>query len=218
MILLFIKSFLIGAIMASPFGAVGLYIANNTIKYGLAFGLVLALSATLPDVFYAWIAAYGLTMASDFFATKAFWLELIGGFIAIGMGIYLLREKPEALDKKEQKAKMAQNKMVAVFVTFGMVALYVKTILLTGIAFAMFSLEELLSGGFLGLVILSCGVAAGAFSAYGGVAYATHRARGLLTVERLTLIYRFAGTVMVCLGSVFLITATLKKHFNIAIF
>lgn len=203
--------------MASPFGAVGLYIANNTIKYGLAFGLILAVSATIPDVFYAWVAAYSLAMASTFFADKALLFEVLGGLIAIGMGVYLLNENPEGLDKKETSSKQAKNKLVAVFVTFGMVALYVKTILLTGIAFAMFSLNDLISSGFKGLVILTCGVAAGAFSAYGGIAYATHRVRGLLTADRLILIHRFAGVIMLILGFAFLGNSILK-HYGISFF
>lgn len=218
MILLLFKSFLIGAVMASPFGAVGLYIANNTIRYGLAFGLILAATASIPDVFYAWIAAYGLSMASGFLEQYAYPLEVLGGIIAVGMGIYLWRENPETKEQKSTGRAAAKNKLVAIFVTFGLVALYFKTILFTGIAFAMFSLEELLTGGFMALVVLTIGVALGAFSAYAAIAYATHRARGLLTPTRLKFVYRFAGSVMLCLGASFLITATLKKHFGIAIF
>ena len=196
--------------MASPFGAVGLYIANNTIKHGLIFGLTLCFIATIPDIFYAGIAAFSLISASDFLATNAMWLEMLGALVAFGMGVYLLRQRPQVYAKYEINDRATHNKQSAIFITFAMAALYIKTILITGIAFVAFRLVELITSGIAGLVVLLVGVFCGAFSAYVFVAYITHKAHGLITPKKLHLVHRIAGSFLLILGIFLLIFSLLR--------
>lgn len=90
MLAFFLKGFAIGAVIAMPFGAVGMLCLQRAIAMGLRVGLLSGMGAAAADAFYGAVAAFGLTFVSDFLARHARLLQAAGGLFLIGMGIRLL--------------------------------------------------------------------------------------------------------------------------------
>jgi threonine/homoserine/homoserine lactone efflux protein len=89
----FLKGLTIGAIIAMPFGAVGMLCLQRAITQGLRVGLLSGLGAAAADAFYGAVAAFGLTFVSDFLAAHAALLQRAGGVFLVAMGLRLAFSK-----------------------------------------------------------------------------------------------------------------------------
>lgn len=96
----FLKGLAIGAIIAMPFGAVGMLCLGRAITQGLRVGLLSGMGAAAADAFYGAVAAFGLTFISNFLAEHAKILQIGGGLFLIGMGLRLALSQaaPKPLD------------------------------------------------------------------------------------------------------------------------
>ncbi|WP_300163502.1 LysE family transporter [Solidesulfovibrio sp.] len=90
MLTFFLKGLAIGAIIAMPFGAVGMLCLQRAIAMGLRIGLLSGMGAAAADAFYGAVAAFGLTFVSDFLAENARILQAAGGAFLVAMGARLL--------------------------------------------------------------------------------------------------------------------------------
>jgi threonine/homoserine/homoserine lactone efflux protein len=100
---LLIKGFAVGFVVAIPIGPVGLLCTQRTLTNGRMHGLVSGFGAATADVIYASIAAFGLTIISDFLVEQRLWLRLVGGILLclIGIRIFLAkRAKSSPLAEK----------------------------------------------------------------------------------------------------------------------
>lgn len=77
----FIKGLIIGFSIAAPVGPIGVLCIQRTIAYGKTSGLFTGLGAATADGFYGAVAAFGLTIISNFLVGQQFWFRLIGGCI-----------------------------------------------------------------------------------------------------------------------------------------
>ncbi|WP_428567599.1 MAG: LysE family translocator [Solidesulfovibrio sp. DCME] len=111
MLSFFLKGFAIGAIIAMPFGAVGMLCLQRAIAQGLRVGLLSGMGAAAADAFYGAVAAFGLTYISDFLAENARILQAAGGVFLVGMGLRLLlataAPKPAAPPKRRYAGAFA---------------------------------------------------------------------------------------------------------------
>ena len=89
MLTFFLKGLAIGAIIAMPFGAVGMLCLQRAIAMGLRVGLLSGMGAAAADAFYGAVAAFGLTFVSDFLAANARALQAAGGAFLVAMGVRL---------------------------------------------------------------------------------------------------------------------------------
>lgn len=105
MLVFFCKGVAIGAIIAMPFGPVGMLCLQRAIACGLRVGLLSGIGAASADAFYGAVAAFGLTFVSDFLATHARLLQTAGGLFLVGMGARLALSKvpPKAADAPERR-------------------------------------------------------------------------------------------------------------------
>ncbi|MBT8368696.1 MAG: LysE family transporter, partial [Deltaproteobacteria bacterium] len=70
---LFIKGLIIGFSIAAPVGPIGVLCIQRTLSGGNVQGLVTGLGAATADAIYGCIAAFGLTLISDFLVDQSFW-------------------------------------------------------------------------------------------------------------------------------------------------
>jgi threonine/homoserine/homoserine lactone efflux protein len=89
-----IKGFLIGLAIAAPVGPIGILCIRRTLAEGRWTGFVSGLGAATADMFYGFVAAFGLTIIQDILISQRFWLQLIGGIFLLYMGIRTLLTKP----------------------------------------------------------------------------------------------------------------------------
>lgn len=94
-ILLVAKGVAAGLVLSAPLGPVALLCVRRSLLYGPAAGLVSGLGAATADMFYACVAAFGLTVISDWLDRNRTVIDLLGGGLLLVLGIYLLAKRPK---------------------------------------------------------------------------------------------------------------------------
>ncbi len=89
----FLRGFLIGLAIAAPVGPIGLLCIRRTLAAGRTVGFVTGLGAATADAFYGGVAAFGLTLLTQFLFDQQAWLRLVGaGFLCfLGVRTFLAR-------------------------------------------------------------------------------------------------------------------------------
>lgn len=85
-IIFFLKGTLLGFSIAAPVGPIGILCIRRTLQYGRLSGLFSGLGAAFADTLYGMIAAFSLTLVSDFLTAQHFWIHLLGGCFLILLG------------------------------------------------------------------------------------------------------------------------------------
>jgi threonine/homoserine/homoserine lactone efflux protein len=85
-IIFFVKGALLGFSIAAPVGPIGILCIRRTLQYGRFSGLFSGLGAAFADTFYGLIAAFSLTLVSDFLTAQHFWLHILGGCFLMFLG------------------------------------------------------------------------------------------------------------------------------------
>lgn len=148
------KGMLLGFSIAAPVGPIGVLCIRKTVQFGRFSGLCSGLGAAAADVLYAMIAAFGLTLVSDFLLQGQFWLRLAGGGFLLYLGL-----KTFFSSTSEPGAEEASRKtLFADFLyTFFLTLTNPLTILSFLAVFAGFGLTNL-SEGYAGAIRLVFGV------------------------------------------------------------
>jgi len=74
-------------VIAAPVGPVGVLCVRRTLFEGPAFGFASGLGAAVADAVFGLIAAFGLTIVSDFLIDQQHWLKLVGGLFLLTIGL-----------------------------------------------------------------------------------------------------------------------------------
>ena len=114
---LFIRGLIIGFSIAAPVGPIGVLCIRRTLADGRTSGFLSGLGAATADALYGCVAGFGLTVISGFLVDQRFWIQLIGGFFLLALGIKTLRTVPA-----ERTAAASDT---------GLAASYASTLLLT---------------------------------------------------------------------------------------
>ena len=85
-ITLYAKGILVGLAIAAPIGPINLIIVTRTLNDGRRIGWVSGAGAAVADAFYGGIAAFGLTLISDFLLGHQVWFRILGGLALILLG------------------------------------------------------------------------------------------------------------------------------------
>ncbi len=91
-----LKGIVIGFVIAAPVGPIGILCARRTIMHGRRAGFFSGMGAASADTIYGFIAAFGLTIVSDFLMDHRIFLRLMGGAILCVLGIKTLLAPPQA--------------------------------------------------------------------------------------------------------------------------
>jgi len=83
----FVKGLIIGFLIAAPVGPIGLLCIRRTVTQGRLHGLVSGLGAAAADTVYGFIAAFSLTLISDFLVTHQTLFRIIGAAFLSLLGI-----------------------------------------------------------------------------------------------------------------------------------
>lgn len=96
MLYLLIKGLVIGFAVAAPVGPIGILCIRNTLNKGRLSGLATGLGAATADALYGCIAAFGLTIISNFLLGQTTVLKVLGGAFLLYIGITTCIKKAEA--------------------------------------------------------------------------------------------------------------------------
>ena len=90
----FIRGLLIGLSIAATVGPMSVLCIQRTLNKGQLYGLVSGLGIATADAVYGSIAAFGLTLITNFLIMEQIWIRLIGGIFLIYLGIKTMLSKP----------------------------------------------------------------------------------------------------------------------------
>ncbi|NTW28611.1 MAG: LysE family transporter [Coriobacteriia bacterium] len=94
---LFVRTFVIGAAIAAPIGAMGMLCIQRTLERGTKAGVATGLGIATADGLYAALAAFGVTAVSSALVSWRMPLQVVGGCVLVWFGLRsMLRpaEKP----------------------------------------------------------------------------------------------------------------------------
>jgi threonine/homoserine/homoserine lactone efflux protein len=89
-----LKGAIIGFSLAAPIGPVGMMCIRRTLTHGHLRGFVSGLGAATADSVYAIVAAFGITLISNFILQHEYTIRLVGGILLILLGIRTLLVHP----------------------------------------------------------------------------------------------------------------------------
>ncbi len=82
----FLKGIIAGIIIAAPVGPVGVLCVRRTIFEGPVYGFISGLGAAVADAIFGIVAAFGLTVISDFLIGHQGWLKAVGAAFLMFIG------------------------------------------------------------------------------------------------------------------------------------
>jgi len=139
MILLILKSLLLGLFFTLPLGPIGVLCIRKILQFGRLYGFILGLSQVFVIFAYSIIAILSLDWLSDFIMKYQFWIRLIGGLVLVGFGIKIFFSKSSAITKKT----VSKKKFIADFFSIaGLMLVSPHTILVFLALFAVLGLYE----------------------------------------------------------------------------
>jgi threonine/homoserine/homoserine lactone efflux protein len=101
-----IKGLIIGFSIAAPVGPIGVLCIRRTLASGRLTGILSGLGAATVDAFYGSIAAFGLTLISNFLLQQQTWLRLVGGTFLCYLGFRTVLSKPTKMDKADHRLSL----------------------------------------------------------------------------------------------------------------
>lgn len=104
-----IKGLIVGFLASIPLGPVGVLCIQRTINKGRYSGLISGMGAATVDMFFALVAALGLTYIINFIEEKQFFIQLIGGGVLILLGTKIFNTNPIKQIRKHRRKK---NKLI----------------------------------------------------------------------------------------------------------
>jgi threonine/homoserine/homoserine lactone efflux protein len=95
---IFLKGLVVGFLVATPVGPIGLLCIQRTLSEGKMHGLISGLGAATADAVYGLIAALGLTFVSNFLVAEQPWLRFFGGLFLCYLGVRTFLSKSAGQD------------------------------------------------------------------------------------------------------------------------
>jgi threonine/homoserine/homoserine lactone efflux protein len=105
----FFKGLVVGFLIATPVGPIGLLCIQRTLSEGKMHGLVSGLGAATADAIYGLIAALGLTFVSNFLFKEQFWLRFFGGIFLCYLGVRTFLSKPAGQASSDDSPRYISN-------------------------------------------------------------------------------------------------------------
>lgn len=217
-LILYFKGLAVGLAIAVPVGPVGLLCLQRTLEQGRLIGLASGLGAATADALYGMVAALGVSWIADFLLGIQLWLGVGGGLFLLYIGLATWRRQTTPRVRKPATPSTA-----ALSRGGGLVAAWASTFFftltspLTILAFAaIFAGLGLVSAaeskGLTAALFLVAGVFSGSSLWWITLSLLAGFCRKLLSPERLKLMNRLAGAVLIGMGLVMAIAAFVEHQ------
>jgi len=100
MILVLLKSLLLGFLVTMPVGPVGILCLRKILQLGPSYGFILGLSQALVLFIFGIVTIFSLHLISDYIIKYQFWLRMMGGLVLIGFGVKIFFSQSSATTNK----------------------------------------------------------------------------------------------------------------------
>jgi len=85
------KGIILGFSIAAPVGPIGVLCIKKTLSQGRVYGFIAGLGAATADAIYGCIAAFGLTIISQFLLRQSNWINLLGAVFLLYLAYVTFR-------------------------------------------------------------------------------------------------------------------------------
>ncbi len=133
-----LKGLVIGLIFGLPAGVSGTITIQKTLERGFWSGFFTGMGATVSDMFYASVAAFGIHIIYNFLTTYMTQIQLVGGVVIIAYGIYTIFKKSTV----NEKVAGATGILSCFLTALGIAILNPASILAYMIGFTLFGVAE----------------------------------------------------------------------------
>jgi threonine/homoserine/homoserine lactone efflux protein len=206
MIILILKSLVLGFFFTLPLGPIGLLCSRKILQFGRLYGFILGLSQVLVIFIYSIITILSLGWFSDFLLKYQFWIRLIGGLALIGFGMKIFFARSFAITKQGISKKrfisdffyiaglmfVSPHSLLVFLVLFSSLQLYMAT--------TFFEHLEIIFGIFIGSII-SWALVCVCF-----IGYKKNATRKVMTwINRSAGIFLVVFGIAVCISAVLLV-------------
>jgi threonine/homoserine/homoserine lactone efflux protein len=93
----YIRGLLIGLSIAAAVGPMSILSIQRTLNKGQLYGFISGLGIATADAVYGSIAAFGLTLITNFLLNEQIWIRLIGGLFLMYLGIKTILSQPSEI-------------------------------------------------------------------------------------------------------------------------
>ncbi|MCR4822540.1 MAG: LysE family transporter [Treponema sp.] len=133
-----IRGLLIGIIFGVPAGVSGTITIQKTLERGFWSGFATGMGATVSDVFYASVGAFGIHLIADFLNAHMTPIQFIGGIIIICYGIYTMIKSSTV----NQRVANATGILSCFLVSLGIAIVNPASMLAYMIGFTLFGIAD----------------------------------------------------------------------------
>ena len=191
----FLKGLVIGFSLAAPVGPVGILCVRRTLTYGERHGFMTGLSAASSDMIYSIIAAFGITLISNFITDHQQLIRIIGGIFLIALGYYSHR-----FHQSDEKATTRVNSHTLSFVsTFFLTFTNPLTLFAFAAVFAGIGIEKIADNNIFGLFLIA-GVFLGSLLWFSLLISLSRIFKEKVTNERLAIVNKISGFLLILIG------------------
>ena len=191
----FLQGAVIGFSLAAPIGPVGILCVRRTLEHGARYGLVIGVSAACCDVVYSIVAAFGITLVSDFVTLEQYWIRLVGGTILLVIGYGVFRTHPPV----DKAVKAPRGHTWVVFSTALLVFTNPLTLFAFAAAFAVIGVKNIVGHPVSGLMLVG-GVFFGSLTWFILLTGFVHLFKEKVIRVEFTLVNRAAGALLMLCG------------------
>ncbi len=103
------KGLILGFSIAAPVGPIGVLCIRRTLAEGRLSGFFSGLGAATADAFYGSLAAFGLTLVTDFLVGQQSWFRLFGGLFLCYLGLRTFLSRPATEAASANAGNLFQN-------------------------------------------------------------------------------------------------------------
>lgn len=189
-----LKGIIIGLVVSAPLGPVGVLCIQRTINKGRWYGFVTGMGATMSDIAYAALTAFGMSFIVDFIDNNLFYLQLFGSVLLLIFGIYTFKSNPERSFRRpasSNKGSYTKNYVTAFLVTLSnplIIFLFITLFARFSFIYVGITYLEVLAG--------FAGIAGGALLWWLVLSYCVHKVSICFNAHGIVIFNRIIGTIV----------------------
>jgi threonine/homoserine/homoserine lactone efflux protein len=192
-----LEGIVVGFVGAMPIGPIGILCIRRSLAFGRKQGIVTGLGGAVADIVYIAVALFSIKLVADFVALEQYSIRLCGGIAVMAIGIYTFRSHPSSRLITSNKFEHTR-----LFVSTFLLALS-NPVPLLGFAALLSALGiKYITGENVSLVLFVAGVFLGSLLWFSLLANIANAVRRNITDQKLSIINKVAGMILIVLGIV----------------
>ena len=207
-ILSFIQGIGIGLMVSAPLGPIGILVIQRTLNKGKISGFFTGLGAAAADIFYAFIAGFGIAFITKLLTEYQDQIRIVGGLVLL---IFAYTTFTANVTKQIRKRKAGkQNYYADFFSTFFLTISNPVPFVVFGIAFATLSMAQL---NWSSVLVILGGVVSGAILWWFGLVSFVNMFRAKFKLKQLWWVNKITGIIVAAFAVFIFITVFFNLEF-----